>query len=115
VVGEVLVHDHLRGLADVLGIDAVELHRPGVLPLVERDHVHGHGVTLDQRPRRDHLAHVQPGPVPTAQLPERHVGDAGHGGQHDGRVDGERADLEGGWNGHAPQVTALTSRDLHRA
>ena len=44
--------------------------------------------------RRDHLGHVQPGAEAGAEAAERRVGDAGHRGQHDGRVDRERADAE---------------------
>jgi hypothetical protein len=43
-------------------VDAVELHRAGVLVRRELDHAEGQRVLLDQPPRGDHLAHVEAAP-----------------------------------------------------
>lgn len=62
VVGVVLRHDDAHGFRDRLRIDAVELDGPRRLGLVMTDQPHRGLVALDQRARRDHLAHVQPAP-----------------------------------------------------
>src|SRR6202044_1131307 len=55
-------HDH--------GVDAVELDAPAGLVVAEGDHAEGLGVPFHQGAGRDHLAHVQPGAIATAQPAE---------------------------------------------
>ena len=76
-------------------VDAVELDGEGVR-LVGRGahHLQRLRAALDQRPRGDHLADVEPGPELPAQRAERRVRDAGHRREHDGGVDRERAELQ---------------------
>ena len=94
VVGAVLGDEHAHRLGDGRGVDAVQLDRARRLGLVVRDEAHRRRVPLDERAGRDHLAHVQPGAVLAAQPPERRVGDARHGSQHDGRVELDGPDAQ---------------------
>ena len=54
-------------------IDAVQLHRPGLLVGAEPDHLPGLRIPPDQRPGGDHLADVEPGAELPAQRPERRL------------------------------------------
>ena len=95
MVDAVLGAEDLDGAADVYGIDAVELHGAHGLVGGERQHRQARLVALDDAPRRDHLADVQPGTLLGAQLAERRVGDARHRRQHDRGRDLEVAEPQG--------------------
>ena len=99
----VLGAEDLGRLADVDRVGAVELHRPHGLELVEDQHRPGDRVALDQAAAGDHLADVEPGPLLGAQPAVRRVGDAGHRGQHHGRLDAQRTQGQRrrGQDGHA--------------
>ena len=86
VDGEVADQDPGR-VGHHVRVDPVQLHRAGLLPRVEREHVVGLVVADHEAAGGDHLAHVQPGALLTAQLPVGGVGDAGHRREHDGQVD----------------------------
>jgi len=108
VVGVIFGDDDPDGLGDGVRIDAVELDRPRGLGLVMADQPHRRLVALDQRPRRDHLAHIEPRTVLAAEATERGVGDARHGCEHDRHVESDRADVEGasgcGGDSHIPSI-----------
>jgi hypothetical protein len=117
VVGEVLLGDHARRAADRGRVHAVELDGARLLPGLEVDQPHRLGVALHQRPGGDHLAHEQPAPAGElpAQRAEGRVRDPGHGREHHGRVDVERADPQGRGHGlgHGailPHVLLTSSR-----
>ncbi|GMA25558.1 hypothetical protein GCM10025864_33170 [Luteimicrobium album] len=92
VVGEALGGQEPDGARDRRRVDAVHLGGARRLALVERDDPQGGGVPLDERPARDHLRDVQARAVLAAQRPERLVRHAGHGCEHDRRVDRVRPD-----------------------
>ena len=94
VVDVALADQPRHGLAHELGVDAVELEAPRLLVRREAREAQRLLVTFDQRARRDHLAHVETGAEAAAQAPERRVRDARHRCEHDGGIDGERADRE---------------------
>ena len=80
-----------HGLADVVRVDAIELHRANRLGRIEREHGQGLLVTFDHPPRRDHFADVQSGTLLRAQPPECRIGDSGHRCQHHRRHHVDRA------------------------
>ena len=93
----VLGTEDLRGLADVRRVGAVELHRPDVLELVEHQHRPGGGVTLHEASAGDHLADEEAASALGRRLLQAQpavggVGDAGHRGQHHGRLDAQAAE-----------------------
>ena len=94
VVGAVFGDEHGDRLGDGLRVDAVELDGTQRLGLVVRDEAHRLGRALDERARRDHLAHVEARAEFAAEQPERRVRDAGHGREHDRGVELEAADRE---------------------
>ncbi len=94
-----VVHAHLidevaHGRAERARISAVELHRPGGFGAVEAEHGQSALVALHEGAGRDHLGHVEPGPEPRADPPERSVGHTGHRSQHHRGIDGERPDVQ---------------------
>ena len=92
VVDPALADQDAHRLADVARVDAVELQAADLLLRVEAREQQRLAVALDERARRDHLAHVEPGAVAPAERPERRVRDARHRRQHDRRPDLERSD-----------------------
>src|SRR5690606_38144341 len=75
--------------AHVVRVDAVELEAPRRLVGAEVGELERLLAALGERPRRDHLTHVEPGAEAFAQLAEWPVGDAGHRGEDDRRRDAE--------------------------
>ena len=112
VVGPVLLAQHGDGRLDRRGIDAVQLDGPGRLRGVEADEPHRLPRPLHEGAAGDHLAHVQARAVLAAQAPVGGVRDARHGCEHDGDVEVERPDAEGGrgreCRGHAPILARRT-------
>ena len=94
VVDADLVHQPGHRRAHHPGVDTAQLHAADRLVGPEGGHAQGLGVALDQRPGRDHLAHVEAGAEGPAQPAEGRVGDPGHRGQHHRWVDGHRPQLE---------------------
>ena len=105
VVDAVLVDEEPHRLAERAGVSAVELHRPGGLGAVEAEHRQRAGVALHEGARRDHLRDVEPRAELRAEPAEGGVGDAGHRGQHDGRVDRQRTDPEQAVDAHRHSST----------
>src|SRR4030095_8426943 len=95
VVDAVLADHEPHRLADVVRIDAVELQAARRLLVAEAREEERLAVALDERPRGDHLAHVEPGPEAPAERPEGRVRDPGHGREDDGRPHPKRADADG--------------------
>ena len=93
-VGTVFGHEDPHGLGDRLRVDAVQLDGARRLGLVVRDKAHRRGVPLDEGTRCDHLADVEAGAVLAAQTAEGGVGDAGHGSEHDGRIELDGPDAQ---------------------
>ena len=94
VVDAALVDQEAHRLANVVRVDAVELHDRVASEPSKRSMAQGACVALDQRAGGDHLAHVEPGAEAAAHAAERRVGDPGHRRQHDRRADRERPDAQ---------------------
>ena len=96
VVDMVLGHEAAHGSAHHGRVGAVELERATGLLGTERGQLPGLLTVLHETPGVDHLAHEQAVAEPGAQRAEREVGDAGHGGEHHRRIDGDRTDRDRG-------------------
>ena len=87
VVDVPFADEPFHSFANVVRVDAVELQASRGFLLAELREHQRLGSALHQRPRRDHLAHVEPGAELTTDRSKRPIGHTGHRREHDRRPD----------------------------
>ena len=88
------VDQKTSGLADGIRVGSVELDRSRRFVGRKCCEFEALAVAFDERPRRDHLVHIQPSPKAPAQRAKRRIGDTGHRRENDGGPDVDRADVD---------------------
>src|SRR6185436_19180418 len=94
VIDAPFADEEAHGLADVAGIDAVELKAARRLLGAEAGEQQRLPISEDERARGDHLAHVEAGAKSPTKRAEGWVRDPRHRGKDDRGPDAERPDRD---------------------
>ncbi|CAB4936654.1 unannotated protein [freshwater metagenome] len=94
VIDMVLINEPPHRSTHYCWVGAVQLKGASGLLGAERGQLPGLLAILQQTPGIDHLTHEKAAAEALAQLSEGQIRDAGHGGEHHRRIDGDGSDTQ---------------------